>query len=348
MPVISHIIKKAINHCLVHDVAFAAYRLPGDEVRFVAAKDIIGAKQYDGSFTITLWNCLSGTSVCIQNSATDSHANYTFPDYFYPSTDEKVYKQSLSDLIASLKIRGGKTVISRVISGECDSIDWAEVADRLFDSYHNSFCHIYYHPVTGAWLGATPEVLVCSEKHGRAISTMALAGTKPVNAAWDDKNYKEQQMVTDFIIERLHPLCNVIEVAEVADLNYGSLSHLCTQIHGNREENISHSDLCDALSPTPAVAGLPKEIALAEISKIESHQRLCYGGYVTVENDDKSSIISYVNLRCVHFSRSRFNIYAGGGITAQSNSDQEWEETEAKAKTIKDIIYSLGNARTKS
>lgn len=347
MPVISQNIKKAINHCLVHDIAFAAYRLPGDEVRFIAAKDIFGAKQYDGSFAITMWNCLSDTSTDITKSTGESHIKNPISDCLYPSTDENVYKQSLSDLIASLKIRGGKTVISRIISGECDSIDWAEVADRLFDSYQNSFCHIYYHPTTGAWLGATPEVLVCSEKHGQAISTMALAGTKPMNATWDDKNYKEQQMVTDFISERLLPLCNTIDVAQVADLNYGSLSHLCTHIHGYRKENISHSDLCDALSPTPAVAGLPKEIALAEISKIESHQRLCYGGYVTVENDDKSSIISYVNLRCVHFNGNRFNIYAGGGITAQSNPDKEWEETEAKAKTLKDIIYSFGNARTK-
>lgn len=347
MPAISHIIKKAINHCLAHDIAFAAYRLPGDEVRFIAAKDIIGEKQYGGEFTITLWNSLFNEGVRISNTATDNHIKFSFSDCFSPSTDENAYKQSLSDLIASLKIRGGKTVISRIISGECVSIDWAEAADRLFDLYQDSFCHIYYHPVTGAWLGATPEVLVCSEKHGRAISTMALAGTKPINAAWDEKNYKEQQMVTDFISERLLPLCDTIDVAQVADLNYGSLSHLCTQIHGYRKENISHSDLCDVLSPTPAVAGLPKEIALVEISKIESHQRLCYGGYVTVENDDKSSIISYVNLRCVHFNGNRFNIYAGGGITAQSNPDKEWEETEAKAKVLKDIIYSFGNARTK-
>lgn len=347
MPVISQNIKKAINHCLAHDIAFAAYHLPGDKVRFIAAKNIIGAKQYDGEFTISSWNCLFNESVCISNSATDSHIKHSFSDCFYPSTDENVYKQSLNELIASLKIRGGKTVISRIISGECDIIDWAEAADRLFDLYQDSFCHIYYHPVTGAWLGATPEVLVCSEKHGRAISTMALAGTKPVNAAWDDKNFKEQQMVTDFISERLLPLCDTIDVAQVTDLNYGSLSHLCTQIHGNRKENITHPDLCDALSPTPAVAGLPQEVAIAEISKIESHKRLCYGGYVTVENDDKSSIISYVNLRCVHFSRNRFNIYAGGGITAQSLPGQEWEETEAKAKVLKEIIYSFGNARTK-
>ena len=36
--------------------------------------------------------------------------------------------------------------------------------------------------------------------------------------------------------------------------------------------------------------------------------------------------------------KDKFALYIGGGITADSNPQKEWEETEAKSQTLADVI----------
>jgi isochorismate synthase len=48
----------------------------------------------------------------------------------------------------------------------------------------------------------------------------------------------------------------------------------------------------------------------------------------------------YVNLRCMEVGQQAVALYAGGGITAQSNPQREWEETEAKLQTLRSAIFA--------
>jgi isochorismate synthase len=41
-----------------------------------------------------------------------------------------------------------------------------------------------------------------------------------------------------------------------------------------------------------------------------------------------------VNLRCAQIFQNQIKIYVGGGITAESNPEKEWEETELKSGTV--------------
>ena len=36
--------------------------------------------------------------------------------------------------------------------------------------------------------------------------------------------------------------------------------------------------------------------------------------------------------------KDKFALYIGGGITADSNAEKEWEETEIKSQTLADVI----------
>ena len=60
------------------------------------------------------------------------------------------------------------------------------------------------------------------------------------------------------------------------------------------------------------------------------------GGYVGVTDSEGTHI--FVNLRCVHFDEARYCIYAGGGITAKSESATEWDETSAKSQVLLNAI----------
>ncbi len=48
-------------------------------------------------------------------------------------------------------------------------------------------------------------------------------------------------------------------------------------------------------------------------------------------------------LRCMHFDETGWCVYSGGGITGASLPEEEWEETQSKAKTLLSVLedYSL-------
>lgn len=257
----------------------------------------------------------------------------------YIATDKNDYLQKVSSLIAKLKCRGGKTVISRTTIGSAAGVDWCKVAEQYFEKFGNAFAYLYYMPETGAWLGASPELLLSHDKSSNQVSTMSLAGTRPASVheqPWDDKNIKEQQLVTDFIVNTLKSNGLCVNVGEVATLNYGTIEHLCTRISATMPNDLTFLDLANKLSPTPALAGYPREDALAEIAQIERHDRRCYGGYIYI--NDAARAEAFVNLRCVSFDNDRWCIYTGGGITADSNPTSEWLETEAKASALLSLI----------
>jgi anthranilate/para-aminobenzoate synthase component I len=72
------------------------------------------------------------------------------------------------------------------------------------------------------------------------------------------------------------------------------------------------------------------------IGRVESPRSL-YGGYVGINSAD--GICAYVNLRSMCFNPDGgYCIYSGGGITSQSDTADEWLETEAKSAVLRRCI----------
>ena len=46
----------------------------------------------------------------------------------------------------------------------------------------------------------------------------------------------------------------------------------------------------------------------------------------------------YVNLRCMNITSEALTLYAGGGLLASSELEDEWQETEKKMRTMKNLI----------
>ena len=105
--------------------------------------------------------------------------------------------------------------------------------------------------------------------------------------------------------------------------------------------------LAKKLHPTPAVGGLPQQKAINFIRERENFDRQFYAGFFGIETDNSARF--YVNLRSMQLFKNGLVLYAGGGITAQSNPEAEWEETERKLQTLLDVGLSyirLGQAAT--
>lgn len=254
-----------------------------------------------------------------------------------PTLDRDQYLDRVNTIVARLRQRGGKTVYSRIINGS-GAINPVEIAHRLMSLDQPTLRVMWYHPSTGLWVASTPEILLDVDLNDQRFRTMSLAGTRPARTTepWDMKNIIEQQIVTDTIAADLRNLGLTPEIGETHTLRSGTVEHRCTIISGDIK-GLRPVDIANALSPTPALGGYPREDALADIAELESASRECYGGYVAIS--DASRWRAYVMIRCARIDLSgNYRIYAGGGITGSSIPEKEWYETIAKSRTILSVL----------
>ena len=255
------------------------------------------------------------------------------------STVRERYIGGIASVIERLRIDGGKTVICRQICGRFNDFDFEAIVDEYFKLFPGMFCFCFYHPASGFWMGASPELLL-SSRHGlRHADTRALAGTRRSGESmpWSEKNIAEHNIVVAEMCRRIDELGLSSSQGERYNFAYGEIEHLCTPIGIDGDiDNISIDRIISAIHPTPAVGGYPLQKALSEISNIECWPRNCYGGYISVCDSQATTV--YVMLRCVHFSTTHWAIYTGSGITQDSDPDDEWRETEAKAQPLRSLL----------
>ncbi len=214
--------------------------------------------------------------------------------------------------------------------------------NNLLLEHSGAFCYFWYHPATGIWTGATPELFLSVKKD--QILTYALAGTKVAHydslPEWTDKEKQEQRYVTDFILEQLRSSGLEPIPSETLSIKAGQLWHLKTEIKAKiNGQNIRRLIL--KLHPTPAVCGTPKKEAIAFLQKNEDYDRGFYTGYLGEFNLKGSGECDlFVNLRCMSWEKGIARVYVGGGITQQSVPKEEWLETEQKSHTIINALFN--------
>ncbi|MDO6738244.1 chorismate-binding protein [Wenyingzhuangia sp. 2_MG-2023] len=233
-----------------------------------------------------------------------------------------------------------KVVISRKEQVVLKDFDSVLAFEKLLYQYPNAYGYIWFHPAVGLWMGATPETLL--KVKGDTFHTMALAGTQSykgtTDVTWGNKELEEQKMVADFIKINLQNSVDKLLLSDVETVNAGNLLHLKTTITGTLKNVKDVKKIVELLHPTPAVCGLPKQESKQYILKNEDYHRSFYTGYLgEVNREGKTSL--FVNLRCFTIENNHIaNLYIGGGITSESNPENEWLETVAKSKVMKKIL----------
>lgn len=261
---------------------------------------------------------------------------------FKPSKTEKLQhinlvKKAIADIASGLTT---KIVVSRKEELCLEEFDVLSVFKKMLFTYPNAYVYVWYHPKVGLWLGATPETLLKVE--GLVFKTMSLAGTQPYikqkNVVWGTKELEEQQMVSDFIKKNLNTHVNQLKFSETETVKAGKLLHLRTQITGVLQHKQDLGKLVKLLHPTPAVCGLPQLKSKHFILNHENYSRTFYTGYLGALNMEGKTNL-FVNLRCFNIVDNKAVLYVGGGITKDSIPELEWEETVAKSKTIKRVLF---------
>jgi isochorismate synthase len=204
------------------------------------------------------------------------------------------------------------------------------------------------------FLGATPERLVRTE--GRTFRTVAVAGTirRGADAEEDaqlarrllasEKDREEQVIVVDAIRDLLAPVADSLTVApEPNVMTLRFVQHLVTEISGTLPEGRGLLALGERLHPTPAVGGDPRDVALALIAEHEGFDRGWYAGPIGWLGADGDGELC-VALRCGIVNRTHATLFAGCGIVADSDPDQEWEESRIKLRAIISALGIPGDA----
>lgn len=231
-----------------------------------------------------------------------------------------------------------KVVLSSQLTVGIDSLDPEEVVRRQAQAHPDSFSWMIQHPEIGMWFGSSPEPLVQGE--WPRFQTACLAGTRMTHTGaqtdpWTPKEIHEQQLVVDAVLASLEDSqCENIHIGARNTVGYGPIEHLRTIVEFSATQPVT--EVVNALHPTPAVGGTPRDAALAFIRENEDHDRAFYTGWVGLEQGNEVSY--FVNLRCAALQDGELTAYAGGGITAGSDPASEWEETRNKLQSVLDPI----------
>ena len=105
------------------------------------------------------------------------------------------------------------------------------------------------------------------------------------------------------------------------------------------EEKYTGFELLQALHPTPAVGGSPRNQAIRAIESFENFDRGFFAGavgYMTGKHGDFA-----IGIRSAILDRRELSIFAGAGIVSESDPKAEWEETEIKMKNFLDIFQPV-------
>jgi menaquinone-specific isochorismate synthase len=200
--------------------------------------------------------------------------------------------------------------------------------------------HFYAEPEDGiAFLGASPERLF--RRDGRSVESEAVAGTRArgVSSVEDEglrddllhsaKDRVEHTYVSKGIREALEPLCEVLEIEDhVSEMKLARGRHLRSKVGGALEDGVTDSALLDAMHPTPAVGGYPRNEALEQIQDLEPFDRGWYAGPVGWIGQEASEFA--VGIRSGLVRGRTLALFSGAGIVAGSVPEEEWAEIEQK------------------
>lgn len=213
-----------------------------------------------------------------------------------------------------------------------------QLFQRACERYPRMMICLVYTPQSGLWLAATPEILLAGKDH--QWQTIALAGTMKYEEElrWSDKNIQEQRYVATYITRQLEQFTHDFTEEGPRTARAGHLAHLRSDFLFSLPDESVVGDLLQALHPTPAVCGLPKQEAFRFIQQNEHHDRSYYSGFMgPLFLNGQTNI--FVTLRCMQLFRDGYRLYAGGGLLKDSVEEQEWQETETKLDTIRCLFH---------
>ncbi len=195
-------------------------------------------------------------------------------------------------------------------------------------------------------LSISPERFL-SLRH-RAVETRPIKGTRPRGAdqAADrvltedlvncPKDRAENVMIVDLLRNDLGRICTTgsVRVPELFKVeSHATVHHLVSAVTGELREDAGACDLLRSCFPGGSITGAPKRRAMQIIAELELRERGPYCGAIGYIGFDGNMDTS-ISIRTAVCQQGVIRYWAGGGLVAESQVDEEFRETADKARAF--------------
>ncbi len=258
-------------------------------------------------------------------------------------------------------------IIDYITAGDCYQVNYTH---RFSAEFKGSPWHAYkmlrqinpapfsaYIPTDkGAILSLSPERFL--QVKDNLVETKPIKGTRPRhidthhdNALADElrnseKDRAENLMIVDLMRNDISRVCepDSVVVPKLFDLeSFTSVHHLVSTVQGKLKYDKTAIDLLQYCFPGGSITGTPKIRAMEIIDELEITKRNIYCGSIAYI-DFSGNMDSNIAIRTLLCEENHIYCSAGGAIVAESNCENEYQETFHKVDII---LNSLNHHQVK-
>lgn len=255
------------------------------------------------------------------------------------------YLQAVEDVTKTIKSgKADKVVLARSVKLNFkEPVEPASALHHISNEQQESY-HFGLQKNNQLFFGATPERLI-EIKNGKAYSACVAGSIKRGKTAKEDrelgvellndsKNREEHQFVVDMISNVFNSVCKDVKIPKVPKLmKVRDIQHLLTPVEAIIDEGVDIFDLIKALHPTPALGGVPTKLSMEIIRSEEKMDRGYYAapiGWTDTAGNGEFAVA----IRSALLDGDTAYLYAGGGIVADSEPLNEYDETWVKFRPV--------------
>ncbi len=288
-------------------------------------------------------------------------------------------KQGFKSKRKSFKINGFKSnlkvsdyhlaiqkIQTYIAAGDCYQVNFAQ---RFSSGYQGDSFEAYLHlreslpsPFSayleldeGTILSLSPERFIKLEQNRAETKpikgTIARGKTPEEDAANATalmsslKDRAENLMIVDLLRNDLSKTCTDVKVPELFGLqSFANVHHLVSTVTGNLKQDSTALDLLASSFPGGSITGAPKIRAMEIIEELEPVRRSVYCGsigYISACGNMDTNIA----IRTLVCDSNKIYCWGGGGIVADSEVDNEYQESIAKVKVLMETLEKDFNAQ---
>mgnify|MGYP003672818746 CR=1 FL=1 len=203
----------------------------------------------------------------------------------------------------------------------------------------------------GALLSLSPERFISLS--GKTVLTQPVKGTRPRSIderedvrlarelAASEKDTAENLMIVDLLRNDLGRVCKTgsIQANQLFTIeSYSNVHHMVSDVSGTLKDGKDAADLLSSCYPGGSITGAPKLSAMSIIQQVERDPRRVYCGTVFCWSA-QGNFDSNITIRSLLWQPGQISCWAGGGIVADSDCAQEYQECFDKIGNIFSALH---------
>jgi len=294
----------------------------------------------------TVTAILQSSKDTLQRGGAREQAAFSISAPFEPSISKTEYRDAI------------RRIQNYIVEGDCYQVNYAQrfkatLQGDTWAAYRTvrtklagGFSGFLRYGEDHAILSLSPERFL--QIHDGVITTQPIKGTaaryldvsadraSAASLLSSDKDRAENVMITDLLRNDLGRFCEAgsVKVTELCGLySFDNVHHLISTITGQLASGISAGDVMIASSPGGSITGAPKKRAVEIIAELEPHARGAYCGSLFAMTGD-GWLQSSIAIRTLEAKGTSLYCWGGGGITASSHWEAEYQETLDKIGPI--------------